>query len=120
MGDQHPGSGVTMALDSKSLPLGCGNYRDNRDNRNKRYKWTEASAPGCCQKSQGGTTMSVNYTAIRKVTGRGSSPDLSAFSAMVHIISGASHKLFLRLRIGDGAFPKAPKCARKRHFGPCN
>jgi hypothetical protein len=38
------------------------------------------------------------------VIGVGAAPNLSAFSTMVQMISGASHKLFLGLEIGDGAF----------------
>jgi hypothetical protein len=53
------------------------------------------------------------YTAIWSVAGFDAAPNLSAFSAMVHIISGASHKLFLRLVIGDGAFPKSAKMRQK-------
>ena len=60
--------------------------------------------------------MPANYTAIRKVAGVVAAPNLSAFSAMVHMISGASHKLFLRLGIGDGAFPKSAKMRQKAPF----
>jgi hypothetical protein len=49
--------------------------------------------------------MANNYTAIRNFAGIGAARNLSAFSSMVHMISGASYKLFLRLGIGDGAFP---------------
>jgi hypothetical protein len=65
--------------------------------------------------ARGGSAMAVNFTAIGKVAGLGSAPDLSAFSALVHVISGAIHKSFLRLRIGDGAFPKS---ARMRQNAP--
>jgi hypothetical protein len=61
-------------------------------------------------------TMPANYTAIRKVAGVVAAPNLSAFSVMVHMISGASHKLFLRLGIGDGAFPKSAKMRQKAPF----
>jgi hypothetical protein len=61
-------------------------------------------------------TMAVDYTAIRKVAGVGPAPTLSAFSAMVHMISGASHKSFLKLGIGDGAFPKSAKMRQKSPF----
>ena len=60
-------------------------------------------------------TMAVDSMAIRKVAGLGSAPDLSAFSAMVHIISADRYKLFLRLGIGDGALPK---CAEMRQKAP--
>ena len=65
---------------------------------------------------QGGTTA-VNYRAIRQVVGLGTAPNLSASSAMVHMTSGASHKLCLQLGIGDGAFRKSAKMRQKAPFG---
>ena len=64
--------------------------------------------------------MAVDYMAIRMVTGVGAPPNLSAFSAMVQMISGASHKLFLRLGIGDGAFPKSAKMRQIAPFWRCD
>jgi hypothetical protein len=68
--------------------------------------------------SLGVETIETRETiGTRNVAGLDAAPNLSAFSAMVHMISGASHKLFLSLGIGDGAFPKS---AKKRHLRWCN
>jgi hypothetical protein len=67
--------------------------------------------------SQGGCTAVVDSTAIRRVAGLGSAPNLSAFSAMVHLRPEDRYKLFLRLGIGDGAFPKSAKMRQKAPFG---
>jgi hypothetical protein len=61
-------------------------------------------------------TTVVDSIAIRKVAGLGSAHDLSSFSAVVHIISADCYKLFLRLGIGDGAFPKSAKMRQKAPF----
>jgi hypothetical protein len=53
---------------------------------------------------------------MRSTRDRTDASNLSAFSAMVHMISGASHKLFLRLGIGDGAFPESAKMRQKAPF----
>jgi hypothetical protein len=66
---------------------------------------------------QCGLTMAVDYTAIRKVTGLGTTPALSDLSAMVHMSSIDRYKLFLRLGIGDGTFPKSAKMRQKAPFG---
>jgi hypothetical protein len=64
--------------------------------------------------------MAVNSAEIRKVPGLSAAPDLSTFSATVHIISGASYKLFLRLGIGDGAFARSAKMRQKAPFWRCD
>jgi hypothetical protein len=64
----------------------------------------------------GGSTMAVKYTANRNVAGLGTAPALSAFSAMVHIISADRYKLLLRLGLGDGALPKSAKMRQKAPF----
>ncbi len=63
--------------------------------------------------AQRGMTMAVDSMAIRKVTGVGTATALSTFSAIVHNNSADRCKLFLRLGIGDGAFPES---AKKRHL----
>ncbi len=59
--------------------------------------------------------MAVDSMAIRKAKGIGTAPALSTFSAIVHNNSADRCKLFLRLGIGDGAFPKS---AKKRQITP--
>jgi hypothetical protein len=56
----------------------------------------------------------VNTMAIRQFTALGFEP---AFSAAVHKISADRYKLFVRLGIGDGAFPKSAKMRQKAPFG---
>jgi hypothetical protein len=53
---------------------------------------------------------------MRSTRDRTDASNLSAFSAMVHMISGASHKLVLRLGLGDGAFPKRANMRQKAPF----
>jgi hypothetical protein len=67
--------------------------------------------------SLGVETIETRETiGTRNVAGLDAAPNLSAFSAMVHMISGDSHKLFLSLGIGDGAFPKSAKKRQKAPF----
>ncbi len=66
--------------------------------------------------AQGGMTMAVDSMAIRQATGIGTAAALTTFSAIVHNNSADRCKLFLRLGIGDGAFPESAKSARKRHL----
>jgi hypothetical protein len=67
--------------------------------------------------SLGVETIETRETiGTRNVAGLDAAPNLSAFSAMVHIISGASHKLFVGLGIGDETFPKSAKMRQKAPF----
>jgi hypothetical protein len=86
--------GVTHAHDGRTRPLG------------QRVQGGE-------QPAHDGLTTAVDFNANRKIAGLGTAPTLSAFSAMVHINTADRYKLFLRLGIGDGAFPRS---AKKRHL----
>jgi hypothetical protein len=70
-----------------------------------------------CDRRVTARTPSPNPIAIRKVAGLGFASSLSAFSAMVQMISAKRYKLLLRLEIGDGALPKSAKKRQKAPFG---
>ena len=61
-----------------------------------------------------------HFIANRRVAGLRFASDLSGFFAMVEVRLAGRYKLFLRLGIGDGTFPKSAKMRQKAPFRLCD
>ena len=94
----------------------------NRGRRqvSRNRKRSSSGPKGAKRATQDRTTIAVDSIANRRVAGLRFASDLSGFFAMVEVRLAGRYKLFLRLGIGDGTFPRSAKMRQKAPFRLCD